>query len=132
MGRDIGVASPKLRLYLLYFDGIFIIWTHKKEPLTKFPPDVHPTIKMILYRFMVFMALFWTSVTHQRLLWSLWWITYTGNGTWGVCLCWFYWTSQQLSMPSTMVSFWPVSLGWDVEAMFYSGSGPFWRKELTR
>lgn len=43
--------------------------------------------------------------------------------------CWFCWTSQQLSVPSTILSSWAFSLGWDSEALFYGGSSPSWRTE---
>lgn len=34
------------------------------------------------------------------------------------------WTSQQVSIPMTKVLFWIISLRWDLEALFYGGSGP--------
>ena len=39
-----------------------------------------------------------------------------------VCPCWFCRASQHLSIPLAIASSWPVFLGWDLEALFYSGS----------
>ena len=67
-------------------------------------------------------AWFWDGDCFDHL--GGWHTSGTGQGN---CPRWFCWISQWPSVSLTMVSFSAISLGWDLETLFYS---PSWRGEF--
>lgn len=50
----------------------------------------------------------------------------------GICSFWFCWSIWQLLIPPNIMSFWIISLGRDLEALFHSVSSPSWRGDIRK
>lgn len=81
----------------------------------------------------------WDDTDYLHLFQSGFWPGYRtentlGTGEWigGAWPCWFFWTSQWVSVPPTTVSFWVAQQDWVSETQIYSGPSPFWKDEPSQ